>query len=60
MASLKDTSQHILVIGKSGGGKTFWLRKIMALVKLTKWAGAIVGDGKNVLVREVMSLMDIV
>lgn len=60
VASLKDTSQHILVIGKSGGGKTFWLRKIMALVKLTKWAGAIVGDGKNVLVREVMSLMDIV
>lgn len=60
VASLKDTSQHILVIGKSGGGKTFWLRKMMALIKLTNKTGAIVGDGKNVLVREVISLMDIV
>ncbi|WP_204243561.1 type IV secretion system DNA-binding domain-containing protein [Xanthomonas cannabis] len=60
VASIKDFSQHTLVIGKSGGGKTFWLRKIMALIKLTNTVGAIVGDGKNVLVREVLKLMDIV
>ncbi|MGV7183774.1 type IV secretion system DNA-binding domain-containing protein [Xanthomonas axonopodis] len=60
LASFKDVSQHILIIGKSGGGKTYMLRKFMADVKLTGKAGALVGDGKNVLVREVEVLMDIV
>jgi hypothetical protein len=60
LVSFKDLSQHTLIIGKSGGGKTYMLRLLMAMIKLANKAGALVGDGKNVLVREIKALMDII
>ena len=59
--SLNDLPQHMLIFGKTGGGKTAsGLRPTIVELRKTAIAGALILDGKSSLVQEVQSCMDLV
>lgn len=59
--SLMDMLTHMIVFGKTGGGKTTSaMRPIAYLIRITGKAGALILDAKGALVDEIRSLMDLV
>lgn len=61
MLSVRDMSTHMLVFGKTGGGKTSTMMRPTAyMIRKTLSAGALILDGKGALAGEIGPLMDLV